>query len=398
MPPLIRSHHLWAAAWFMSVLIFAPQTLKDNYLIFVLLSGAFLIAVLFNSLYVDVNDWNKGQAKTEFYMLMVAISLSAYFRHSSDYGGLAILLKWTMIFIAITAVMSIYSSYVDPEYARKLLNAEFLTDTDTEDLRRFGGGSVGFGGALLILFPMIVYFYRNSSKCPFSKLQILSFGILSFVTLLMMQFFAFIILVVLVSSFAITGRKNLKRSLLIYTPIIILLSIIPTEYYSNFIIGISNYYPHGSDTQFKLIDLAKFLEYGGYEGSTGSRAERYPILFQGLLSNPLLGAFNAVNNEYKAEGAHLYWMNKLTVYGILGFIPFSLIFYWYIKRVRKMVDSEFGFYFLLSVSTGIVLGFMKVLAGREFWYMFFFILPGFYYLPLAKREKQPKDNIIKPQN
>ena len=84
-------------------------------------------------------------------------------------------------------------------------------------------------------------------------------------------------------------------------------------------------------------------------------------------------------------------MNILTVYGILNFIPFMLIFYFYIKQSIQQFDSEFRFYFLLSVFSGIGLGFMKRLDGMDFWSMFFFVIPSLYYLPYLKKNSHEKD-------
>jgi len=51
----------------------------------------------------------------------------------------------------------------------------------------------------------------------------------------------------------------------------------------------------------------------------------------------------------------------------------------------RYFDKQFAFYFLLSVFSIIALGTMKTLTGRDLWYTFFIILPGFYYLPLLKK-------------
>ena len=71
----------------------------------------------------------------------------AYFRTSQDYKGLAILVKWTMILVGITAIMSIISSVIDPFYARKLIAGEGVGD-----IIKFGGGAYGFASALVCLF------------------------------------------------------------------------------------------------------------------------------------------------------------------------------------------------------------------------------------------------------
>ena len=47
-------------------------------------------------------------------------------------------------------------------------------------------------------------------------------------------------------------------------------------------------------------------------------------------------------------------------------------------------DKEYTFYFLISSISISILKIMKILAGREMWYMFFIIVPVLYYLPLLK--------------
>ena len=88
-------------------------------------------------------------------------------------------------------------------------------------------------------------------------------------------------------------------------------------------------------------------------------------------------------------------MNKLTIYGIIGFIPYLAIYYYQIKRNIKYYDSEYTFYYLMSVASIIVLGFFKNLAGRELFYMLFFILPSLYFLPL---NISPKQSLIKKRS
>ena len=113
------------------------------------------------------------------------------------------------------------------------------------------------------------------------------------------------------------------------------------------------------------------------------RYARYPLLMQSFLSNPIWGG--------KEWNGHLFWMNKLAVYGLLGTLPFIYIIYYYVKNI-KYFDDEFSFYFLLSIFSIIGLGLMKALMGRELWYTFFIILPGFYYLQYLK---QPQINKLK---
>ena len=169
--------------------------------------------------------------------------------------------------------------------------------------------------------------------------------------------------------------------------------IIPTKVYTNLLINSSSFFDSDSEMYNKLNDMALYIEFGEVVTSgAGGRVDRYPLLWEGFKANPITGFYNSGSSLDIEPGGHLYWMNKLTVYGILGFIPFILIFYFYINKVLKHFDSEFSFYFLVSVFAGIGLGFIKSLFGQEFWTMFFFILPGLYYLPRRKKSHPVSEN------
>lgn len=382
----IGVHKYWAVVWFISLLWFAPRTFTNKSLLYTFFYLIILVFILLNTLWASVDEWNKREARAEVLSFLVPMSLYVYFSISRDFDGLALLLKWTLIFIAITAILTIYSSTIDPLYVRKL---SFEAPTEEEKaLMKLGGGLYGFAGALIFLFPIIVYYYRNSSKIPFTKPQILIFGVLCFVAVLRMQIFANIILSVLVIGLSLLGTKRIRKTIVIIGIFLSLMFLIPKQAYSNLLIDASRYFPRDSEVFFKLNDMATFIELGSVNEETGigGRVERYPLLWKGFKNNPVTGFFNSRSSLDIAPGAHLYWMNKLTVYGFLGFIPFIFIFYLHIKKTIKLFDKEFTFYFLLSVGTGLGLGLMKSLFGKEYWCMFFFIIPSLYYLPLLKKK------------
>lgn len=383
----IGVYKYWAYIWFISLIFLAPRIFTDKFFFFVLCFSIIFVYFLLNTLWNNVDEWNKREARMEVLAFLVPMSLYAYFRFSRDFDGLALLVKWTLFFIAITAILSIYSSTIDPMYARSLTGGDY-TAAEAKTMQKLGGGAYGFAGALVFLFPMIVYYYRNSSKIPFSKPQILIFGIVCFVAVLRMQIFANIILSVFGIIFSLLGARKIRKSL-IYSGIFLgLLILIPKNVYSDLLISASKHFNPDSDVYYKLNDMAVFIKFGEVSAETaaGGRIERYPLLWEGFKTNPLTGFYNSNSTLHIEPGGHLYWMNKLTVYGILGFIPFILIFYFYIKKVIKQFDPEFTFYFLLSVFSGIGLGLMKNLVGNDFWCMLFFIIPSLYYLPLLKKE------------
>lgn len=382
LPPFIRSHHLWAIIWIFSLIFLKPEVFKNRIFVYVLFYQIFFLMFIMADFWIGIDDWTINALGYEVYYFIVAFSLITYFRFSKDYYGLASLIKWSMIFIGVTAIMSIYSSIINPLYAREITagNLEVL-----ESLNRYGGGLYGYAAALICLFPIMFYYYRNNSISIFSRTQILIFGIICFLALLRMQIFGNIILSVLVLVFSLFGRKDLKKSFFVLVLSLIIIIAIPEKYKANFMGQLSGLFVTESVNKEKISDLAEYLYFEDEKTMTGSRIARYPLLWEAFKNHPFNGHFIEESDYKIGEGAHIYFMYRLTAFGIFNFILFIIIFIKHIKSNIKIFSESFSFYFLLSALSIIFLGLMKNLAGRELWYMYFFILPGLYYLPIINK-------------
>ena len=379
----------WTIIWFFSLIVFKPKVFQNKLLLFALLYGVIFL-ILLNTLWVNVDEWNKKQITEECYYILVAISVLTYFRIEQDYFRFAKLVKWTMIFIFITAIMTIITAIIEPMFVRELNSIALIKlQSKAETIlsfRKLGGGNYGFAAAILCLFPMLIYYFKNNFKSIIKKRYILIFIIVLFFALLNMQLYANILISLFIIAFSIMGSKGIKKILIISSFAIAAILFIPTQFYTNILINASAWFPSDSDIHLKINDTAKFMIHGYYEGSEiGYRSVRYPLLLKSFIAHPLLGHFVYDRTNDIFIGYHLHWMNKLAVYGILGTIPFFYIIYNFIKGSMKYFDKEFTFYFLLSTFSIVALGLMKTLWGREMWYVFFIIVPGYYYLPLLKK-------------
>ena len=387
LPKYIGSHHLYTALWFVSIILLLPDLLTSKNIRYILLYGIITLFLFSNTIWIDVDWWNKSLITTEFYTFIVAVSVLTYFKITRDFIGYAKLIKWSLIFITITAIMSIYSSYVDPLYARSMIGGQFSED-EFLYFQRLGGGGYGFAGALIMFFPMMIYFYRNNEKSIFKKWQILVFGLICFYALLRMQIVANILVAAIIIIISFAGRKSIKQSSIIASIIILIFFFIPTVYFADSIRLLSTFFNLGSVISSKLNDMANYLVWSDYyQTATGGRAARYPLLLSGFLESPIFGYYFSDASYNIGAGGHLYWMNKLSVFGIIGFILYLKIHVNYLVKITKSFDKEFLFYFSVAVIGGLGLGLIKNLPGREFWYTYFVLLPGLYYLPLLKKTK-----------
>ncbi|MCB2219441.1 MAG: hypothetical protein KQI35_03525 [Bacteroidetes bacterium] len=393
LPTYVGSYHFFAAIWLGSILIFYPRIIVQKYFLFFLFFGLVFIGLL-RTLWSEMTVWDKGGLLMEFYIFSVAISVILYFKIEKDYEGLAWLVKWSLIFVGITSIMTIYSTSLNSMAGRYMINPDaFNSWEEFQQFKKLGTGSHGLATTLGALFPMMFYYYRNNTSIIFSKKIIIFYGIIGFIVVLRIQIFANILLSSAIIIISFLGRKKIRQSLLVLFLLFIIFIIIPMSLYADFLRIVSSYFNPQSEIYFKLNDMAKYLTIGdSYGTATGGRAARYPLLFSAFIENPLFGYFTGDHSKSIAAGGHLYWMYKLTIVGIFGFIPYLILHFTFIKNVVSYIkkNEEFTFYYLVSISAIIGLGFMKNLAGREMWFTYFIILPGIYFLPLLKNRKQRK--------
>jgi len=408
MPPLIGSHHAWALVWGLSLLLFMPKIFLNKFMILVMSYGIYLY-LMTNIFASSMDPWNVAALWREYYQLAMGVSIITYFEISQDYSGLAKLIKYTLFFILITAVMTLISSIIDPLYARNLGAASIANKYELKDileLQKFGGGSYGTAIAFMSILPVLIYFYKHPHQSPIRKFWIIVIISLTFIALFRMQIFANIMFAIFISMLSIVGAKNRKRIFLIIGFAILFIFIIPTSIYSEFFYYLSKLFSESIDISFKFQELGRFIEYGGnymnQNNVIAGRAGRYPLLFLTFIKSPIFGCYFMTNgNEfgYNGIGAHLFWMNKITTMGITGFFFYIYILYAFIKKqTKKMMNEDFKFYIILSMMTIIFYGLLKVIGGRESWYTFFILLPGMYYLPLLKKEKTEEYNLLTNNN
>jgi hypothetical protein len=193
---------------------------------------------------------------------------------------------------------------------------------------------------------------------------------------------------------ALSGRKKMSQSIFIFSIIIIFAFSIPNFIYSDILRSISEHFDKDSETYYKLNDMSDFILYGeSSKNGTSERMTRFPELLDAFIANPIFGNASNINGINIDSGAHLYWMNRLAVWGLFGFIFVAIIHYKYITKTLKLFDSGFKFIYLLSIGSIILYGIFKNLGGRDSWFAYFLIVPGLYYLPLLKKEKKVEEPL-----
>lgn len=113
LPAYIGSHHLWTIVWGMSLVLLKPRVLFHRIMLLILAYVLFLW-ILLNTTWSAMGSWNVKHLWEEIYAVAVGASIFVYFNESKDYIGWAKMIRYTLIFIVITAILTIITSIINP--------------------------------------------------------------------------------------------------------------------------------------------------------------------------------------------------------------------------------------------------------------------------------------------
>ncbi len=399
LPTGIRSHHIWTTLWVLALVFIKPGIFFNKIMGLVLLNGIIVLLIANRVIWSNVPEEADRMIFLEYYELSLALSVIVYYRVERDYLGLAKLVKYSMMCIIITAVMSVIVSFINPMFARDIGGVADAALTEKEEIlsfRKFGGGGYGFYSGIVCLLPILVYFYKNNEESLWGKKLLLAIIILLSVCLIRVQIFGNILVAGLIIIFSIVGSRSLGRSIFFLVLEAVLLALIPMDVYIDILNAIGSLFDPQSHIRSKFDDMALFLYRGaqiGVDTEAGIRAERFPLLWDSFSSDPFTGG--------KYTNHHLFWMNKLAVFGLAGIIPFVLLWYIFFRENMKKYQAKFKFFLMLGILSIVFLGVIKALFGRELWYMYFVIMPGLYYMQVLKKEKkviQPSPSLKKNES
>jgi len=387
LPPIIGSYHLFAIIWLLLLFLFKNNLLLKNILLYLIVYTLVFIILFPNTLQQYMDEWNRNFIATEMYNFIIAISVLFYFIYEKDYKGLNNIVNWTLVFIVITSIMTIISANQDPLYARYIISGNWYTPHETNYFNKLGGGNYGFASAIVILIPTLIFLLRHNTNSGIDKLKYLLIILISYYALLRIQLFANILIATIIFPISLYVQRKSYKSIFVLLILMITVFSVPITVYADFLYYISNLFHSTSLINDRLTDMANYLSYGEEIGNqTGSRIYRYPMLVHVFMDNPLFGCFYNRFNQYHQEGIHLYWMNKLTTLGILGFVPFIIFHLKFIRIVNKLGNYQFSIYFIINIISITGLGVIKQLTGRELWFTYFFLIPGIYLINYNKEQ------------
>jgi len=331
-----------------------------------------------------MSDFNRIRILYEGFYLFVFTAIWVYYNRKGDFTGLARLGKWGFIFILITIITTNIALFVDPDIVRDSANNADFTPFQMRLFNITGSMDYSYIQAVICLIPIIVYYIKSRQNLLFPRNILIMILILLVLSELRSQVFANIIITIIITILSLISSKNRLITFITVAISFLVIIIIPTRVYSDLISGLSSNFNPESVIYNKLTGIVEFIENPGIDSETdiGRRAERYPLLFDALSSSPFLGHSSYKSNLNIGAGAHLYWMNRLAIWGIPGFLFFVFVLYRIFRNVSSKFDREYRYYYYLSLLSIILLGMAKAVGGREPWLILIVVIPGLYYYAL----------------
>ena len=287
-------------------------------------------------------------------------------------------LKIVLVFILIAAISSIIGLNKYPLAARQLAGG-LARDGDSSTIDFYK--SIGISGyhffyGLAFSMPAFVMVLKKHWSNGFQRLLILLYIGITYYAIVKSQMTTALLFATLNLFFAAMGLKNIRKSLWLWLFVIGFILFIPNQFYADTVRLVSETVP-GETLQKRLFDLSKVIEFAdqGLEGAgthMERRAERIPFLLSQFYQSPLIGGGESTG--------HNFWLDRLSLFGIVGVIPWVILFYVFIRETKSVINREYHLYFYLSCFSFVLIGFIKGSGGSLVYFFSFFMVSAILFL------------------
>jgi len=356
--------------WTISLLLFHPKILLSKYLI-----SVYFFVVYF----ITLTEF--GVYTIEYYRfierfivpLFLSISIFQFYYQTKDNRGLTYLTITSLIFITITAITTIIGLISFPMAARTMagsLQSEGEFEL-VDKYQKMGIATFSFFSGLAFIFPVLVWKYKNGWG---NKIKNVIFRLAILIMLfafLKAQYTTALVFVIVVSLFAIVSVKNRKQVIFGVLVLLIFLLVLPSSILLSTLADIAAI--SGSEfLEQRIYDLQLFTsdsEIGsGASTHIGGKLGRIPILLESFRSNILFGS--------NFGSGHNFWFDWLSKFGFIGLIPWLIILKQQISFNLRRLSKENRYYYVLSMSSFILYGFVNNTGGSHVFIIIFLLVPG----------------------
>ena len=307
-----------------------------------------------------------------------AVLMYLYFLKSEDQKGLRIVIYLSFLFIVITTILTIRGLMIEPMAVRFAMSGR--TDLIDLDVSILGIGGYGFFNGIMLLMPAMAYFMNKPEYGVIKKTFILLFVAFAIYPMVLAGITTTFLLAVVIFIYAAFFVKKFKAKL--YIPIIIIVSgLFVLNHLTADLIHFISQQINESVIKTRLEDLSttvRLMDFSPEEADTYFARVRLALTLQslqGFLANPLIGTGDS--------GGHSYWLDRLAMFGLVGWFPILMIFYQQVKLQKITLLNAHYPYFLVSIYAILLFGIMKGnVVSPQTMVVLFFLVPGIFLLEI----------------
>lgn len=323
-----------------------------------------------------------GWLRNQHFAITAAIIFSELAFVEKYKGMINSLVKICLVSILLICMISIIIIARNPGVVR---GTEYSLYTDEiQRFRALGLGGYNFFSSLPFLIPVIVYKVKNRINFSGSSAFV---GVLLLIILLITSYMAVIVapflLSIVILLLAVLGRRRIKANLALLLILLAIYIVTPKSWIGNLFYAASNAVEN-REISTKLSEIgygfSEGFELVNYEDEavTGveGRASRILYNLKNFSKSPFIGTGRQAN-------AHLYWLNLLAQFGLIGVIPLVFILVALFRKNLASMRPESWFTYYLTIGAFIALGLMKAMGGY-----LTFIIPAFLVPAMIRQEEE----------
>jgi hypothetical protein len=351
----------------------------------------FLMLVVFLVVYSVQSFFTAGLYNTLKYIGAFIISFSpmlilSYYEKVRDGKLLKYIITTTLAAWFFFCIRALLFYYENPGAARKLASNENAFG----NLSIGGGYPLAFGSAILGVFLFDILIRKTISNLKIKFCLIMSIIVLTLVvfeTRSTITFIGYIFGVIVVILIRIHTNSKAKINYSLFSSLSLVSLIIFTLIYYIENIGLTILrFTYGSNNVLlnRLYEVGLQLAYSDSGGSDylKGRLSLVAASFNHFLNSPLIGngylyGFDFLAGKEFGIGNHGQWFDVLAVYGLLGGVPYFLIYYFAIRSSQQFNNnfSTRGYIFVM-----IFLGLFNPFKTIHPHIIIFLVIPAIYLL------------------
>jgi hypothetical protein len=314
--------------------------------------------------------------------VFLAVIINVYIQKKNESTRIGKLYFYLLILLFITSLQYSMMAVINPALAR----GGGQLDVSERGITTLVSYGYFYGISLIfMLFAYYVKFRRSAFSKNSTKYFYLIITITIFISLKQSQYVTAVLAAAFSFIMAYYTANNLKKAILTSTLVVIFFSFFPTTIIEDIFYALGSLLQEGY-LRDQVIDFGRTLALGDFNPNTGVtyastiRFVKIPPLLESIASNPLIGG--------GANDGHNFWLDNLSMFGILGMLPWFLIIRQQMKFNLQRMSEDFKPYYIISILIFVLVGIFKGgIVGWQPTLLVFFVGPAMNYLQFYFKRK-----------